>query len=217
MKSRPLCLAVLALALALPTHAGVTLARNRTTRYVILQAGDARQPERNAARLLAETLEAVTGATFPIDRATDDAPSRAIVVGPGRVARALFPDVPWDQLGPEEIVKYAKRFGLTGNLQPYYSLALGASEATLIELTSAYAIFPNQGVRMTPYSVIAISDRDGNVLEENRPQAREAIRADTAYVMTNIMTGVVLRGTARCSGKGRASPFAAAKSRRFST
>jgi penicillin-binding protein 1A len=63
-------------------------------------------------------------------------------------------------------------------------------------MTSAYAAFPSQGVRPTPYSIIAISDRDGNVLQENRPEPREAIRADTAYVMTNLLRGVVQRGTA---------------------
>ena len=48
---------------------------------------------------------------------------------------------------------------------------------------------------MTPYSVVSIFDREGNVLEQNRPVAREAIRADTAYVMTNLLRGVVQHGT----------------------
>ena len=100
------------------------------------------------------------------------------------------------QIGAQNVVDYAKRFGLPGdNLQPYLSLALGAAEETLIDMTSAYSAFPNQGVRMTPYSVLTISDREGNVLEENRPSAHEAIRADTAFVMTNLFRGVVQRGT----------------------
>jgi penicillin-binding protein 1A len=49
---------------------------------------------------------------------------------------------------------------------------------------------------MQPYQVLRILDRDGNVLEENRPQPREALRADTAFVMTNLLRGVVQRGTA---------------------
>jgi penicillin-binding protein 1A len=49
---------------------------------------------------------------------------------------------------------------------------------------------------MRPYSIVTIADREGNVIEENRPEPHEAIRADTAYVMTNLMRGVVLRGTA---------------------
>ena len=56
-------------------------------------------------------------------------------------------------------------------MPPYLSLALGSVEATLCDMTSAYSAFPNQGVRMQPYSVVSIADRDGNVLEENRPRA----------------------------------------------
>jgi penicillin-binding protein 1A len=74
-------------------------------------------------------------------------------------------------------------------------MALGAQEVTLIELTSAYSVFPNHGIRMAPFSVLSITDRGGTLLEENRPTPRDAIRADTAYVMTNLMRGVVLRGT----------------------
>src|SRR5690606_10664707 len=52
------------------------------------------------------------------------------------------------------------------------------------------------GVRMRPYTVLKVSDREGNVLEENRPEPKDAIRADTAFVLTNILRGVVQRGTA---------------------
>jgi len=99
------------------------------------------------------------------------------------------------EIGPKNVVAYAKRFGLTGNYQPYLSLALGAMESSLLEMTSAYSAFPNQGVRMQPYSVLNVADRDGNLLEENRPEPHEAIRADTAFVMTNLLRGVVQRGT----------------------
>jgi penicillin-binding protein 1A len=100
-----------------------------------------------------------------------------------------------NEVGPQQVVAYAKRFGFSGDYQPYLSLALGASEATLVEVTSAYSAFANQGVRMAPYAVVTIADREGNVLQENRPQPHEAIRADTAFVMTNLLRGVVQRGT----------------------
>jgi penicillin-binding protein 1A len=99
------------------------------------------------------------------------------------------------EVGPTQVVDYAGRFGLRGNLQPFLSLALGSAEATLVDATAAYSVFPNQGVRMTPYAVSTITDREGNILEQNRPQAHEAIRADTAFVMTNLLRGVVQRGT----------------------
>lgn len=101
-----------------------------------------------------------------------------------------------DQIGPAQVNGYARRLGIESPLPPYLAVALGAAEATLIEMTSAYSVFPNQGVRMRPYAVQKVSDREGNLLEENRPEAREAIRADTAFVLTNILRGVVQRGTA---------------------
>jgi penicillin-binding protein 1A len=100
------------------------------------------------------------------------------------------------QVGPAQVVEYARRFGFEGGLQPFLSLALGAGEASLMETVAAYAVFPNGGVRMRPYQILKIVDRDGNLIEENRPRPREAIRADTAYVMTSLLRGVVLRGTA---------------------
>jgi penicillin-binding protein 1A len=100
-----------------------------------------------------------------------------------------------DQLGPRNIATYAQRFGFRDNLPPYLSIALGAAESTLLTATSAYAVFPNQGVRMQPYEVLKILDREGNLLEENRPQPHDSIRADTAFVMTNILRGVTQRGT----------------------
>jgi penicillin-binding protein 1A len=100
------------------------------------------------------------------------------------------------EVGPQQVVSYAARFGFPGTFPPVLSLALGSAEATLLDATAAYTVFPNQGVRMTPYAVTTISDREGNVLEENRPVAHEAIRADTAFVMTHLLRGVVQRGTA---------------------
>jgi len=104
-----------------------------------------------------------------------------------------------EAIGPEQVVGYAKRLGLTGEYPPYLSLALGAAESTLVEMTSAYSSFPNQGVRMTPYAIRSVSDREGTVIEENRPEPHEALRADTAYLMAHLLEGVVLRGTAEAA------------------
>ena len=105
-----------------------------------------------------------------------------------------------EQLGPNQVIAYARQLGLTSPIPPYLPVALGAAEATLLEMTSAYAVFPNQGVQMQPYAVLKVTDRAGNVLEENRPEPKDAIRADTAYVMTNLLRGVVQRGTAAKAG-----------------
>jgi penicillin-binding protein 1A len=100
------------------------------------------------------------------------------------------------QLGPRHVAGYARRLGFSSEVHPYLSSALGSSEATLLEVVNAFSVFPNQGVRMQPYSVLRISDRSGNVLQENRPEPHEAIRADTAYVMLSLLQGVTARGTA---------------------
>jgi penicillin-binding protein 1A len=122
--------------------------------------------------------------------------------GPVTVRRALehSRNVPaiklMDALGPKQVIAYARRFGLTAPLPPYLPIALGAGDETLLEMTSAYSVFPNQGVRMVPYSILKVTDREGNLLEENRPEPHDAIRADTAYVMTSLLRGVVEHGTA---------------------
>jgi penicillin-binding protein 1A len=106
-----------------------------------------------------------------------------------------------DSLGPQQVIAYAKRMGVEDKLEPYLSLALGAADLTLVDMTSAYSVYPNGGVRMRPYTFTKITDRDGNLLEEGRPEPRDAIRADTAFVMTSLLRGVVQRGTAASAAK----------------
>jgi penicillin-binding protein 1A len=104
-----------------------------------------------------------------------------------------------DVLGPKNVLALAKRFGFEEDFPPYLPIALGAGDGTLLEVTSAYTVFPNQGVRMKPFSVLKVLDRDRNLLEENRGEPADVISADTAFVMTNLLRGVVLRGTAQAA------------------
>ena len=115
-----------------------------------------------------------------------------------------------DMLGPKTVLDYAKRFGFEENFPPYLPIALGAGDATLIEVTSAYTAFPNGGVRMTPFMVMNVKDREGNLLEENRSEPNDVIHADTAFVMTNILRGVMSpRGTgARAAALASTWPLA---------
>jgi penicillin-binding protein 1A len=99
-------------------------------------------------------------------------------------------------LGPREVVRYARQLGISSPLPEYLSVAIGSAEATLLEMTSAYSAFPNQGVRLTPLPLLEVLDREGNILEQHRTQPHEALRADTAYVMTSLLEGVVQHGTA---------------------
>jgi penicillin-binding protein 1A len=101
-----------------------------------------------------------------------------------------------ETLGPQQVLGYAKRFGFEEDFPPYLPIALGAGEATLLEVTSAYSVFPNQGVRMKPLTITKVLDRERNLLAEMRAEPSDVIRADTAYVMTSLLRGVVQRGTA---------------------
>jgi penicillin-binding protein 1A len=102
-----------------------------------------------------------------------------------------------ETLGPASVLKYAKRFGFSQDFPPYLPVALGAGDGTLLEVTSAYTVFPNQGIRMKPLEILSVRDREGNLLEEQRPEALDVVRADTAFVMTSVLRGVVQRGTAQ--------------------
>jgi len=100
-----------------------------------------------------------------------------------------------EMLGPAQVAGYAARFGFREPFRPFLSMALGAQETTLLEITSAYSAFPNQGVRMPPVLIRTVDDRRGARLEEARRAPSEAIRADTAAVMTSLLRGVMQRGT----------------------
>jgi penicillin-binding protein 1A len=99
-------------------------------------------------------------------------------------------------VGVEKGIEYARRLGLAGELPPYLPIALGAGEATLQEMVAAYSTFANQGLRMKPFLIERITDRDGNVIEQATPRASDALRADTAFVLTSLLRGVAERGTA---------------------
>lgn len=100
-----------------------------------------------------------------------------------------------ESISPQVGVDYCRKFGLTSPIYPYMSLALGSFDVYMSELVSAYAVFPNKGVRVKPYYITRIEDKDGNVLEEARIEAEQVLSPQTAFLMTNIMRGVIQRGT----------------------
>ena len=101
-----------------------------------------------------------------------------------------------DRVGIRTVIDYARRFGITSNLPPYLPVALGAAEVTLLEQTSAYSVFPNDGVRLTPRYITKVTDYDGRVLEEDFPEVKDVISSRTARVMTSMLQEVVQHGTA---------------------
>jgi len=101
-----------------------------------------------------------------------------------------------DSVSIKTVIDYAHRFGITSSIPPYLPIALGAVEVTPIEQTSAFSIFPNDGVRVTPRYITKVTDYDGRVLEENFPDVKDAVSTRTARTMTAMLREVVLHGTA---------------------
>jgi len=101
-----------------------------------------------------------------------------------------------DKVGIRMVEDYARKFGITSPLPPYLPVALGAAEVTLIEQTSAFSVFPDDGVRLVPRYLTKVTDYDGRVLEENYPGVKDVIGSRTARLVTSMLQGVVQHGTA---------------------
>lgn len=99
------------------------------------------------------------------------------------------------EIGIDYLTDYARRLGINSPMNRDLSLALGSSGVSLLELTSAYGVFAAQGDKADPVFITKIVDRDGKVLEENYPVVINVLSKGTAYVMTNLMEGVVQSGT----------------------
>lgn len=110
-------------------------------------------------------------------------------------------------VGPEAACEVARRCGIRGPLKPYPSTALGASEVRLIDLTSAYTVFPNQGILHRPWSLRSVRDRFGAELERGQADSEEAMSAPVAAVMTSLLADVMDEGTgASARWKGITAP-----------
>ena len=99
-------------------------------------------------------------------------------------------------LGIDTLIEAAHRFGIQRDLPAFLSLALGAAEVTLAEMTSAFSVFPNDGVRVTPYFIERIENTNGVLLEQENPRIHEVISLETAEIMVELLQGVVQGGTA---------------------
>jgi penicillin-binding protein 1A len=100
-----------------------------------------------------------------------------------------------DRVGIKNVIEYAHRFGITSNIPAYLPIALGAAEITLIEQTSAYSVFPNDGVRIVPRYITKVTDYEGRVMEEDYPDVKDVVSAQTARTMTSMLEGVIQHGT----------------------
>jgi penicillin-binding protein 1A len=106
-----------------------------------------------------------------------------------------------ERVGIHKVIEYAHRFGITSNIPPYLPIALGSADMTLLEHTSAYSTFPNDGIRVAPRFIRKVVDNNGRVLEENYPEVHDVIPPQTARTMVSMLREVVDHGTGFAASK----------------
>jgi penicillin-binding protein 1A len=106
-----------------------------------------------------------------------------------------------DRIGIKTVIEYAHRFGITANIPAYLPVALGSAEITPLEQTSAFSVFPNDGVRIAPRYITKVTDYEGRILEEDFSDIKDAVSSRTARIMTSMLRDVVLHGTAVAAAK----------------
>jgi len=99
------------------------------------------------------------------------------------------------KIGAPSVISVAKRMGIKSPLSPYLSLALGAQEVTLKELTSAFGVLAAEGIRAEPMAILKIEDRNGNILEEYREYHEEVLTPEITYIITDMLCSVINEGT----------------------
>ena len=99
------------------------------------------------------------------------------------------------QFGPQAMVDMMRAMGISCYLDPVPSICVGSADISVYEMVSAYNTFPSKGVYVTPMFVTRIEDNQGNVLSEFTNRKHEAISEENAFLMVNLMQGVVNEGT----------------------
>jgi len=100
-----------------------------------------------------------------------------------------------ERVGVDPVIRMAHQMGIQSELRREIALALGVSEVTPLELVSAYGVIANGGIRAEPFAIRKVTDSQGRTLEEHLVEPQEVMRPETAYVLVNVMKGVIERGT----------------------
>lgn len=102
-----------------------------------------------------------------------------------------------DLVGPQNVVNVARKSGIVSPLKPILSLPLGANEVTMMELTTAYMTFANNGIKVNPVAILKIEDRDGIPLYKHVKREKRVLDANHVAALVEMMQGVVNYGTGR--------------------
>ncbi len=96
---------------------------------------------------------------------------------------------------PQSVIKIARKMGVESYIPPVYSIALGSADLSLYEMVGAFNTFANSGVYVKPTFITHIEDKHGNVVDRFIPEKQEAMSEQTAYLMLELLKGVVQYGT----------------------
>ena len=106
-----------------------------------------------------------------------------------------------ERIGVERVIQQARKLGIQSPMEKNLALALGSSSLSLLELVRAFGVFANGGNLVEPLFITKVTDRYGNVLEENEPKAKPVLSPEVAYVITDMLKNVVQSGTGRAAAK----------------
>lgn len=117
-----------------------------------------------------------------------------------------------EKIGPQTVIEYGKKMGITTFVEQgrvndigLAPLALGGMTkgVSLLELGSAYAILANQGIKTEPVAILQVTDSNGTILEQHRAKQEVVLDEQTSYLMTDLLRGVIERGTGKNANIGR--------------
>ncbi|MCX5748995.1 MAG: penicillin-binding protein 1A [Candidatus Saganbacteria bacterium] len=107
------------------------------------------------------------------------------------------------KVGIDNAIAVAHKMGIKSDISPSLSLVLGTSDMSLLEMTSAYSSFATGGVRADPLCISKITDKNGRIIEENEDKKTQVLEPKIAYIMVDMMKGVIAIGTGYRAKIGR--------------
>ncbi|MDZ7779217.1 MAG: PBP1A family penicillin-binding protein [Gemmatimonadota bacterium] len=110
----------------------------------------------------------------------------------------------WEEVGIESVAQTARRMGIQTEIGRLPSTTIGASSVIPLQMTEAYATFPNLGTKVRPFPILRVEDRNGNVIWEPQPERTEVLDSLSSRIMVSMLEDVVVRGTAHNAVRVRA-------------
>ncbi|MBD0823415.1 penicillin-binding protein 1A [Aestuariibaculum marinum] len=100
-----------------------------------------------------------------------------------------------DKVGPETVINLVDKLGIDSEIPPVPSIALGTPDLSVYEMVGAYSTFANKGVYTKPVMVTTIEDKNGTILYQFKPETRDVVGEETAYVTVKLLEGVTRGGS----------------------